>query len=72
MTQRGGEERAVDVRFRLLGPMEILVQGTSMSCCLIAITASITATDNRYASGAPGLATFQMSAAFDDFRVAMP
>jgi hypothetical protein len=52
--------------------MEVLVQGTAMTCCLIEITASITASDNRYAAGAPGLGTFQMSAAFDDFRVNMP
>jgi hypothetical protein len=53
--------------------MEVLANGSSLTCCLIEIpAATITATDTRYSTGAPGIGTYQMSAAFDDFRVYMP
>lgn len=53
--------------------MELKADGAALACCLREVPgASVTGSDTRYPTGAPGLETVSMPAAFDDFRVNGP
>lgn len=53
--------------------LEAEASGAQLTCCVRGVTgASVTASDTRYASGAPGLRTTAQATAFDDFAVNAP
>jgi len=53
--------------------MELQVVGSQISCCMHDIPgASIIAVDTRYVSGGPGLKTYKMATAYDDYTVYDP
>ena len=50
--------------------MELDVRGDALACCLREIPgATLTGTDTRFASGRPGLKTYEMTGAYDYFHV---
>ena len=50
--------------------MEVDVRGSNFQCCLHEISGAVlSASDATYTTGGPGLKTFEMAAAFDDFVV---
>jgi hypothetical protein len=53
--------------------MELQVRGSRLDCCVRGIGgAAGFANDTRFASGAPGMKTYLVAAAYDDYFVFAP
>ncbi|MBL8621168.1 MAG: hypothetical protein JNK64_07690 [Myxococcales bacterium] len=53
--------------------LEARAVGTQLTCCVRGVAgATVTISDTRYATGAPGLRTTSQASAFDDFAVSAP